>query len=217
MQAVARLPQLTELDITLHECNVRIPLGLFSNLSKLSVSYNEFDLLLPFFISQMATVIMNSPQLRFLHVSQTSNEELPTLSDLFANVSMGNPLFLEHLSIIGIDATVTRTMLPHLTHLASFEFQVDDEDLAACVWTNFLDNKIKLSDVVIRGAITGETVLYLASFSGLKRLSVSRTVDPDLAEEIENMLFAEVLPKHVDSLQTLEIMDWVNVLLYFPC
>jgi hypothetical protein len=63
MQAVARLPQLIELDVDIREgCRTLIPVGLFSNLSKLFESCGEIKHL-PFFISQMATVTGNSPQL----------------------------------------------------------------------------------------------------------------------------------------------------------
>jgi Leucine-rich repeat (LRR) protein len=205
MGTAARLPKLTELDVSWFERKAIIPVGLFSNLSKLSVSCSEFEHFS--FVSQMAIVIANSPHLRFLEVSTNNpNEVPPTLSDLFAKVSTKNSLGLEHLSIFEIDATVTKATLPHLTHLTSFEFQVNEEDLAARIWTSFRVNNIRLSDVAIRVPVTKEAILYLSSFSGLKRL----VVDFFSEESLDSMLFAEVLPKHVNSLQTLHILGWVN-------
>jgi hypothetical protein len=209
MPAVASLPKLAELDIRWNGCGAFLPVGLFSNLSKLSVSYGEYRL--SSFISQMATVIGNSPRLRFLHVSHYSHEVPPTLGDLFAKVSTKNPLCLEHLSTVKIDVTVNQLTLPHLTHLTSFDFQVVEGVLAARVWTSFLAHNIKLSDVVIRDTVTKEAILYLSSFSGLKKLAVLCFVE----ESLKSTLLAEVLPKHVNSLRTLEIPGWVNHTIMF--
>jgi hypothetical protein len=70
------------------------------------------------------------------------------------------------------------------------------------VFTSFLANNIELSDVGISGDMTEEMMVYLSLFSGLKRLFVAPNSIP---WNFENMLFAEILPNHVDSLQSLEI------------
>jgi hypothetical protein len=203
MHAVARLPQLTELDVSWGQCYVCIPVSLFLNLSKLSVSCGWGANIS--FIPQMATAIANSPHLRSLHARYFDYMARATLSDLFAEVSTKNPLCLEHLSIEVIDATVTQVTLPHLRHLTSFEFDSIDEDLSRRVWTSFRFNNIRLSDVVIRGFIIKEAMLYLSSFSGLKRLIVGGAIG-----RLENILFVDVLPKHVNSLRMLDLQDWVG-------
>jgi hypothetical protein len=206
MEAAARLPELTELEVSWYERNDLIPVGLFSNLSKLSITCPRN--VHPSFISQMTTVIANSPHLRSLHVyyphPPPNGAPRPTLSDLFAKVSTENPLRLEHLSILFMDTTVNQMTLPHLTHLTSFWLGVDDEDLSARVWASFLANNIKLYDVVLHcDYMTKEMMACLSSFSGLKKLVGS-------VGDMGYMLFAEVLPKHVDSLQTLHLLGWVN-------
>jgi hypothetical protein len=207
VETVARLPQLTALDISWDECETPIPMGLFSNLSKLTVSCGQVEGFS--FISQMATVISNSPHLRSLDVCYTgSGGSRPTLSDIFANVSTKNRLCLEHLGIRSMDATVDQVTFPHLTHLTSFESE-SYAPIPLSVWTSFLANSIKLSDVVIRGIITEETISYLSSFSGLKKLVIECTLPGLTTKNDKDMLFAMVLPKHVYSLQTLEISGLV--------
>jgi hypothetical protein len=103
---------------------------------------------------------------------------------------------------MAIDATVDQVVLPHLMYLTSFQsvvLRVEDIPIVQSIWTSLLVNNVKLSEVVIRGFITKETMLFLLSFSGLKRLAVEYAVQGNL----DNMFFAEVLPKHVSSLQTL--------------
>jgi hypothetical protein len=215
---------LTELDVQTWEgiLQARIPLSLFSNLSKLKVDCSPDDV--PFFISEMATVIANSPQLKSLDVSYLRNSSnLPTLSELFMETSTDDPLYLDHLSISYMDATVDQIVLPHLTRLTSFRLHIRDRNfsVAQSVWTSFLVNNIKLSDVEIEGSITEETMSYLSSFSGLKRITVDAIYAPPgmTLEILKNMLFTVVLPKHVNSLRTLELFDdlWVELLYFTFC
>jgi hypothetical protein len=206
MQTVAHLPRLIELDVQTSRYipEVRIPLGLFSNLSKLSAGYYHAS----FFISEMSTVIANSSQLKSLEVACYGHDvPLLTLSDLFAKLSTKNPLCLEHLSIVYMDATVNQSILPHLMQLASFQFYDNDLSVARSVWTSFLVNNVKLSHVEIHGSMTEEMISYLSSFSGLKKLAVGGLYVPsDMAmENLKKMLFTAVLPKHVNSLRTLEL------------
>jgi hypothetical protein len=213
LQTVSRLPHLTELDIDTYGDSQQhyIPLGLFSNLTKLSVECGPDDNA-SYFISQMSTVIANSPQLQSLDVSYIrSTYPQPTLSELFAKVSTNDPLYLEHLSVGYIDATVDEVALPHLTQLTSFQFRLDEENFAIArrVWSSLRVNDIKLSDVEFEGSITEETMQYLSSFSGLKRLVVGVVValSDETMEDLKNMFFTAVLPKHVNSLETLDIVD----------
>jgi hypothetical protein len=223
MRAVAELPQLAELAVeTSNAFKAPLPLGYFSRLSKLTVACGR-DEHVSYFVSQLATAIANSPQLTRLDVTywgwSSSGVPLPTLSDLFAKLSAENPLFLEHLRIRFMDATVDQVVLPHLTKLTSFQFEARDTDLSVCqrFWTSLLANRVKLSEVVLKGTITQEAILYLLSFSGLRRLDVE-FVEAPLGMELEpfkNMFFAEVLPKHAESLQTLRVLGgsnayWVN-------
>jgi hypothetical protein len=214
LQAVARLPQLTELNVTaLGVGYAHFPYGLFANLSILTVQCrsgrNESS---SFFISQLATAIANSPQLKRLDVIRESHYGiLPTLSHLFAKLSDKNPLRLERLYLMAIDATVDKVVLPHLTYLTSFQsilHLLRDIPIVQSIWTSLLVNNVKLSEVTISGTVTDETMLFLSSFSGLKRLAVQSTTRGNF----ENMFFAEVLPKHVSSLQSLEISNWVKIL-----
>jgi hypothetical protein len=224
MQTVACLPHLTELGVdTWYGCNARIPFSFFSNLSKLSVSCSQGEQTSSF-ISQVSTVIANSPRLKSLTygVYSPNGVPLPTLSNLFAKIPTENPLHLEHLSIDFMDVTVNQTTLPHLMHLTSFWFRVRDENysVARGVWTSFLVHNVKLSDVEIDGIINEETMLYLSSFSGLKRLAVGAIqVPPDATRgNLKNTLFTVVLPKHVNSLRTLEIhRTWVTFPYYTFC
>jgi Leucine-rich repeat (LRR) protein len=225
LQAVARLPKLTELAVqTTYRCNIRVPLGSFSNLSKLSVSYSRNDISL-FNISQVAVAIANSPQLRCLDVHywgwSSPTSPPPTLSDLFAKLSPENPLYLEQLHLLDIDATMNELTLPHLTHLTSFKFEVRELDFTTVqsVWDSLLANDVELSDVFIDGYVTPETISYLSSFSGLKRLAMGNIITPpDMTLEIfKNRLFEEVLPKHINSLQELVIPNnhqWVKTLFF---
>jgi hypothetical protein len=205
MQAVSRLPQLTELHIESRK--VHIPYGLFRNLSILSAesySYEDPTSLL----SEIATAVENSPELRSLGVVHPSHTFDPlVLNEIFAKLSTENPLNLECLYICGMNATVDQVALPHLMHLTSFHFKhwEDSISTAKSVWTSFRVNNIKLTEVAIRSTITEEAMLYLSSFSGLKRLVLNGT-QPDQDSVIHNTLFLEVLPKHVNSLETLEIL-----------
>jgi hypothetical protein len=222
MQAVACLPKLTELDVQSWSSHKpHIPFGPFANLSKISVMFDSHED--AFFISQMATVIANSPQLRSLSVnclSVTDGVHLPTLGELFANLSSENPLPLEHLRISYMDATVDEVTLPHLTQLDSFRFEIEktNTSVARSVWTSFLVNNIKLSDVEIDGIMTEETMSYLLSFSGLRRIAIDVSDYSIISTNVKDMFLTDVLQKHVDSLQTLMICgdcesEWVNL----PC
>jgi hypothetical protein len=53
--------------------------------------------------------------------------------------------------------------------------------------------------------MTEEMVLYLLSFSGLKRIAISVEDYPATSGYVRNMFLKDVLQKHVDSLQTLRI------------
>jgi hypothetical protein len=226
-KSVASLPRLTDLSIhasSVTMCNALIPLGLFSNLSKLSVQYGRYRIA-SFFISQMSTVIANSPRLTFLDVTyegpSSHGVAIPKLSDLFSKLSANNPLYLEQLHLTSVDATLDQVTLPHLTMLTSFAFDVFDEDvfIVQTVWNSFLVNNIKLSDVGICREVSMETMLYLLSLSGLKSLRVGIMYPPPdmTGEDLENMLFEEVLPKHANSLEVLKLLfDYWVILLLFP-
>jgi hypothetical protein len=216
MQAVARLPRLTELQVeTDGDYHPRIPFGLFANLSKLTVECDDTDV--PFFTSQVATAIANSPQLRSLRVSylySPSNDgPPPALSGLFAKLSTQNPLCIEHLYINDINATMDQVTLPHLMHLTSFHFQdrTLDHSVAQSVWTSFLANNIKLSHVKTNVGMTEEMLLYLSSWSGLKKFDLDDTEEAEV-ENLSDRLFEEVIPKHINSLQSLRIVcrRWVK-------
>jgi hypothetical protein len=141
---------------------------------------------------------------------------LPTLKGLFAKLSTTNPLRLEQLCLRFIDATVDQVTLPHLTNLTSFRSQLRYRDLSIArnVWTSLLVNSIQLSDVTIGSTIAEEMLIYLSSFSGLKRLIVQSLISPPKVtrEYLKNKMLSEVIPKHANSLQVLEIYDWVKLL-----
>jgi hypothetical protein len=202
----------------MNACKARIPLRHFVNLSDLTVSYGQNGNASSF-ISQISTVIARSPQLRNLRVDyEGRGSSLPTLRGLFAKLTTNNLLPLEHLGIDFMDAIVDQITLPHLRHLTSFHFQIDDDHafVAPRVWSSFQSNGIKLTDVSIEGIITEETMLYLSSFSGLKSLILEDVEASEvIGEKLKNMLLSEVLPKHANSLETLKIMsdddtNWVN-------
>jgi hypothetical protein len=216
MHAVSRLPRLAELDVSTvwggrGGC---IPLGLFANLSTLIFQIDEN---VPFFISEMSAVIANSPQLKILDISFMESDEI-TLGSLFAKIPTKNPpICLEHLSIRCMDATVDQVVLPHLRQLTSFEFTATELQFSRRTWTSFLDHNVKLLKVEITEIITEETMIYLSSFSGLVSL-VMNGLSPslDTIEEdvyLKDMLLTTVLPKHVNSLQTLVITqsNWVKL------
>jgi hypothetical protein len=153
----------------------------------------------------MSTVIANSPQLRDLDITywgrSSSGVPLPTLRELFSKLSTKNPLRLERLHTHFVNTSVDQVTLPHLTHLTSFQCIVRNEDVsvARSVWTSFLINNVRLTDVVIEGIITEETMLYLVVNFIESSLDVR-------AETLKNMFFSLVLPRHTDSLQTLKIL-----------
>jgi hypothetical protein len=201
-----------------HKCKALIPLSLFTNLTKLSVQ-GRYG---PFVISEIATVIANSSQLRSLVVRYMDisygDIPLPTLSTLFAKIPTNTTLCLEHLAVSSINATVDQVTLPHLMQLTSFDFRVADADIAQSVWTSFRVNNIKLSNVKVGGVVTEETMVYLSSFSGLNKLNVDLE-DSVSTEKVKKRLFEVVLPKHVQSLHTLDIIalspeKWVRPLHY---
>jgi hypothetical protein len=224
MLAVSRLPQLTELDISSgwgwDACKSRLPLGVFSNLSKLVVQ-GGWDV--SFFISGMATVISNSPRLKSLAVFFIESRDI-TLGSLFAKVPTNNPpMCLTHLSIGFMDATVDQVTLPHLKKLTSFQFEVLDRQIpiAQSTWASFLANNIELSHVEIYEVVTEETMFYLSSLSGLRRLEIGNTIAPQdtTMEKLRDMFFTGVLPKHTQTLRTLHLADeeWVNLPYYTFC
>jgi hypothetical protein len=204
MQSVSRLPRLTELRVAMYTpCKVRIPFGLFGNLSKLSFKCGSSRYITSI-LSEIATAIANSPQLRSLEmIYYCSKDVTPILNGLFAKLSTENPLRLERLCIRNMDTAVDQMTLPHLTQLTSFHFRHDDASIVRSVWNSFLVHNVKLTDVEIECTLTEEMVMYLSSFSGLKRL-VLIEVESNL-KGLGDVFFAEVLPKHVTSLQTLEI------------
>jgi hypothetical protein len=218
LRAVADLPKLTELAVeTSNAFNVRLPLGYFSNLTKLTVACGRSEYV-SYFISQLAAAIANSPKLIWLDVTywglSNYGVPLPTLSDLFAELSAEHPLFVEHLRIRFMDATVDQVTLPHLTKLISFRFEARKWDFSASqsTWSSLLANRINLSEVALEGTISQEALLYLSSFSGLRWLDVEFVEAPPgmTLEPFKNMLFAEVLPKHVESLQTLRVLGGLD-------
>jgi hypothetical protein len=90
MKAIASLPQLTNLNV--ETLTARIPLGLVANLSKLTIQYGDNENT-PFFTSQVATVIANSPHLKKLDVTNwVLLPPLPTLRELFAKLTPQNHL-----------------------------------------------------------------------------------------------------------------------------
>jgi hypothetical protein len=122
----SRLPHLAEATVVASFASrISVPLGLFSNLSKLTVA-SGMDECSSNFIRELATAITNSPRLKTLDMtywgSSSSRFSLPSLSDLFVGLSPENPLHLERLRIRFIDATVNQVTLPHLAKLTSFEF-----------------------------------------------------------------------------------------------
>jgi hypothetical protein len=146
-----------------------------------------------------------------------------SFTDLFAEIPSKNLLRLEQLHIVDIDATVDQMTLPHLTHLTSLQFYVKKEELSIArkVWTSLQINNVKLSDVSIEGIVTKETISYLSSFSGLKRLVVRcPAASPDVTlKDLENMLISKVLPRHINSLQVVETPfgQWVKFLYFHSC
>jgi hypothetical protein len=224
-RAVADLPHLSEVTVeTSNAFRTPIPLGLFSNLSKLTVAWGREEGL-SYFVQQLATVIANSPCLKVLDVTycglSSSGVALPTLSELFMGLSPEDPLHLECLHIRFMDATIDQVTLPHLAKLTSFQFEVRDEDihLSRRFWTSLLINGVQLPEVLLVGIITEEALLYLSSISGLKALDV-RFVSPPPGKTLEpfrRMLFVDVLPRHIGTLEKLRILggrgdNWVKMI-----
>jgi hypothetical protein len=215
-QAVSRLPRLIEVQLCgCYPHSVHFPLGLFSNLTRLCVSYID-----TYTFSQMAVAIENSPQLRDLEWISTTNalhNPLPPLSRLFANISAENPLHLDRLVVESVEATLDRVILPHLMWLTSIRVHCISSVLAQRVWPSFRANPIKVADVEVSGFVTEDAMLYLSSFSGLKRLQVYLglyDIDDERHLGIRKLLLEEVLPKHVNSLESLTVRDhyrpWVK-------
>jgi hypothetical protein len=132
---------------------------------------------------------------------------LLTLSKLFAKLSTENPLCLEHLSAAHVDVTVDQVIKWYFLawcywlHFSSKRVGLPCQS----VWTSFLVNNIRLTNVEI-GGITAKEMM-LSSYSGLKRLVLNTVTahSHEILENLENMFFADVIPKHVNSLQTLRI------------
>jgi hypothetical protein len=214
MQAVSQLPQLTKLDVSTAwgRGDACFPLGLFANLTTILVHIVRN---IPSFVSEMSTVLANSPQLKSLTVSFMETHEF-TLGCLFAKIPTKNPpICLEHLSICNMDVTLDEVVLPHLRQLTSFRFTGHRLQAAHRVWTSFLVHNVKLLRVFIDEIRTEEMINYLSSFSGLKSLVViDISVDATSSEGyLKDMLLSTILPKHVNSLQTLAIFHskWVKL------
>lgn len=163
----------------------------------------------------------------------SGNTEYPSLLDLFSQTSPETPLTLSHLSLSGYCIRLDAETTPHLRSLQSlslhnvvdgrsFRFQdTTDEDvlaelvaqMARCcssvddVWNTLKEERIYLKEIVT-DSVNEALLDYLASYSGLKKLQLKCTTRGDSSvssDKLALQFYAEVLPKHADSLQSLDI------------
>ena len=237
MDSLASLPALEDLRISLGGAPASsLKLELLTNLRKITVSgycpnYKQ-DV-----VSGLHTLIANSPRLAYLDVGYNTRAnviDVSSLHDLLTGVPGDSPLDLRHLVLRNWCVRLDEITLPHIRLLESLSLHlnIEPQQIAAhhdaedpetshtlsrtaqyCsttseIWTTLREERIQLKEIST-DEITPAFLEYIASYSGLEKLTLSFTTaredDVYTSEKLALKFYNEVLPMHAQSLTTLDI------------
>ena len=165
----------------------------------------------------------NQPELTSLTIVDDgyhSTKYAPTLQDFFAETSSSVCLKITHLNLSGLFVKFDASALRHLRSLISLTiidiFSPDTETteyqgpelLAQKVWSTLRSEKIHLQELVTDDAQPA-LIEYLTSFSGLRRLRLTRTssyrTPPRVSNQLAIHFYEQGLENHISSLESLEV------------
>jgi hypothetical protein len=165
-------------------------------------------------IGGIQEVIAKSPELAHLEFITTiyRKSKTATLHDLLSKVPQGSPLRLTHLVLRGpgISACIDSHTIPHLRSLAylNLDYLSPDTSTIPEIYARLNREKIHLKQVVLN-SVNDAILDYLGSYSGLETLdlfklplSFNSEKEP---EALSQRFYKSVLPKHVNSIQALNI------------
>ena len=237
MDSVASLPVLEDLRISLGGAPTSsLKLELLMNLRKITVSgycpnYKE-DV-----VSGLRTLVANSPRLAYLNVGYNTlanSIDVSSLHDLLAGAPRDSPLDLRHLVLRNWCVRLDEITLPHIRLLESLSLHLNIEpqqisshqdaeepenshtlsrtaqycSTTSEIWTTLREERIQLKEIST-DEITSAFLEYIASYSGLEKLTLSFTTaresDEYASEKLAVKFYNEVLPMHAQSLTTLDI------------
>jgi hypothetical protein len=213
MESFPFLPFLT--DFRLHivtELNFVLPLHLLSGLRRITINGGcigfHKKVVLP-----LAQAISRSPELSYLEVDWNTTwnkKETPSLNGLLSYNASGSGLPLRQLSLKSWDTCLDNVPLSHFKSLKSFTLRnyrgYDKITDSRCLWKAFLIGGIILEELNV-DEVSSEVMDFIASFSGLQRLTLLR-LGSETREASDNMadfFFRHVLPMHRSTLHSLTL------------
>ena len=159
----------------------------------------------------------NQPNLTSLTIADDgyhSTEYAPTLQDFLAETSSSVCLKITHLNLSGLFVKFDASALRHLRSLISLTIinisSPNDEttEYQGQVWSTLRSEKIHLQELVTDDAQPA-LVEYLTSFSGLRRLRLTRTSSYRTSPRVSNQLaihfYEQGLENHISFLEFLEV------------
>lgn len=157
-------------------------------------------------LQSLTQLITKSPDLSSLHLKLPCGipaNETGYLDDLLRDVPALEALthLGVHLGVLCLGGQLTRN-IQHFRSLSSLELDGADPGL----WAEFLKNRIHLRNLVTRQP--DDALLdYLSSYSGAEHFKVGPyygNITPQ-TEDLASRFFRDVLPCHLETLQTLDI------------
>ncbi|KAL0574930.1 hypothetical protein V5O48_007031 [Marasmius crinis-equi] len=152
--------------------------------------------------TNLSPMLYDNPNLTSL--SLRADLSSPDFSLLFPSPKGTGPR-LRHLHLEEWNFTVTPTVLPHLRHLRSLELPYGffGDKLYDTIWPPFQGHAIHLTQITVN-VIDSQFLDYMESFSGLEVLVIKCYTENELASR----LYEVSLPKHRDTLHTIELTAW---------
>ncbi|EDR03570.1 uncharacterized protein LACBIDRAFT_331353 [Laccaria bicolor S238N-H82] len=230
--ALASLPALEDLHLSvwLAPDSPCVQFQRLSNLKKFTV-ISDFNNRTAVIRTVAGLIGWNQPELTNITIVDDgyySDGYAPTLQDFLAETSSSVCLKITHLNLSGLFVKFDAGALRHLRSLISLtimnisspydettEYQ-GPEFLAQKIWSTLRSEKIHLQELVTDNAQPA-LVEYLTSFSGLRRLRLTRTssyhtpqqVSNQLATQVSNQLaihfYEQGLENHISFLEALEV------------
>ncbi|KAJ6567016.1 hypothetical protein B0H19DRAFT_1374352 [Mycena capillaripes] len=228
-EILVSLPSLDSLHLDVDRSAFDKPLQLtqLSGLRKLTLITQSSNSLANV-LQPMAVAISNSPELASLHLKGRSDEfhaESPSIQHLLSACSLTKPLRLTGLHLDSYGLRLDSAIIPHLRTLRSFSLHRNmahteslqtksDPPLPSAAATEKLCSTsqevwgkgIHLADISV-DQIEDGLLSYLASYSGLERLSIAYAGANTAAksDQLAEMFFDKGLVPHVESLAELYV------------
>ncbi|TFK39631.1 hypothetical protein BDQ12DRAFT_734951 [Crucibulum laeve] len=167
---------------------------------------------------QIAGIIAASPAICYLNIDTgvfSSDETSPSLQEFLSRVPKEIVLPITHLNVRCLRVSFDDEVIRHFRSLKSFKIGHNLSKLLIGstfdqIWNSFQTEHIHLEEIHVNITDISSTLIdYLASYSGLKKISVSNV---DLLwylaidyEQSASDFYARVMPKHCESLESLEL------------